>query len=490
MKKAESTNQQLSRFDVTLVTLILLSFMGGVIALFGSDSLLGATQVAMMMIGFFAALIGYKNGVTWADLEQSIIKSSAKTTGPILIFLSIGSLIGSLMLSGAVPTLLYFGLNTLSPTYFYPLTCIICALVSICIGSSWTTAATVGVALIGVSYGFSLSPEITAGAIISGAYFGDKMSPLSETTNLAPSMAGSDLFAHIRHMAWSSVPSFFVALIIFFIIGLNSSAMVGSQESINNFLITLDEYFNISWVNLIPVLILLWLAVKKCPAFLAIVGVSLLACLFTYLFQYEVLVRFIGDETAIDSVSIIKSFWLVLYDGFNINTSNQNVDNLLSRGGMSSMVNMVWLVIASMMMTGVLQRIGYIDALLRSMLKMVKSTGSLIATTMATCFGVNVLTGDQYMSIVLPGQMWKSEYRKHNLENVNLSRTLEDAGTLTSPLIPWNACGVYMAGTLAVATFDYLPYVFFNLINPIVALLFAFMNIKITRISSTKELQV
>ena len=454
--------------------------MGGVIALFGSDALAGATQVAMMIIGFLAALVGLKNGLTWAQIEQSIIASSAKTTGPILIFLSIGALIGGLMLSGAVPSLLYYGLNLLSPTYFYALSCLICALVAICIGSSWTTAATIGVALVGVSYGFSLSPDITAGAIVSGAYFGDKMSPLSETTNLAPSIAGSDLFAHIRYMAWVSLPSFAITVTLFFIIGINGSANSGSQESIGAFIQTLDENFSISPINLIPVAILLWLAVKQVPAFLAIMGISLLACVFAVLFQTEALIRFANNS---DLLSIVKALWRVLYDGFNIDTDNESVNNLLSRGGMASMVNMAWLVIASMMMTGILERIGFIAVLMRMMLRLVSSTGSLIASTMATCFGVNVLTGDQYMSIVLPGQMWKSEFERRGLANVNLSRTLEDAGTLTSPLIPWNACGVYMAGTLAVSTIAYLPYCFFNLINPVIALLFAFMNIKIARLN-------
>jgi len=453
--------------------------MGGVIALFGSDALAGATQVAMMIIGFAAALIGLKNGLTWAQIEQSIIASSAKTTGPILIFLSIGALIGSFMLSGAVPSLLYYGLKILSPTYFYALSCLICALVAICIGSSWTTAATIGVALIGVSYGFSLSAEITAGAIVSGAYFGDKMSPLSETTNLAPSVAGSELFAHIRYMAWVSLPSFAITLTLFLIIGLNGAAQSGSQESIVAFIQTLDENFRISPINLIPVMLLLWLAIKQTPAFLAIMGVTLLACVFAVLFQAEALLSFAKGG---DLLAIVEALWIVLYDGFAINTDNESVNILLSRGGMASMVNMVWLVIASMMMTGVLERIGFIAVLMRLMMTLVSSTGSLIASTMATCFGVNVLTGDQYMSIVLPGQMWKTEFERRGLANVNLSRTLEDAGTLTSPLIPWNACGVYMAGTLAVTTFAYLPYCFFNLINPVIALLFAFMNVKIARL--------
>ncbi|WP_082768890.1 Na+/H+ antiporter NhaC [Paraglaciecola hydrolytica] len=458
--------------------------MGVVIGIFGSDALMGATQVAMMMIGFLAALVGLKNGLSWAQIEQSIIHSSTKIVGPILIFLSIGALIGSFMLSGAVPSLLYYGLNILSPTYFYPLTCLICALVATCIGSSWTTAATIGVALIGVSYGFNLSPEITAGAIISGAYFGDKMSPLSETTNLAPAIAGSELFEHIRHMAWVSIPSFILAVMGFLIIGLNAPISAGSQAGIVAFVQTLDQHFVISPINLIPMALLLWLALKRVPAFVAIMGVSLLACVFSLIFQYDALLTFAGDSKV---SHVIKAFWLVLFDGFNISTQNADVDLLLSRGGMASMVSMVWLVIASMMMTGVLEKIGYIAVLMRLMLKAVHSTGSLIASTMATCLGVNIVTGDQYMSLVLPGHMWKSEYNKRQLANVNLSRTLEDAGTLSSPLIPWNACGVYMAGTLAVTTVAYLPYCFFNLMNPLIALIFAFLNIKIIQLNAVNS---
>jgi Na+:H+ antiporter, NhaC family len=461
---------------------ILLSVMGAVIGIFGSDALSGATQVAMLVIGFLAALVGLKNGVSWTQLEQSIVASSAKTVSPNLIFLAIGALIGSLMLSGAVPSLLYYGLSILSPTYFYPLCCLICALVATCIGSSWTTAATIGVALIGVSYGFNLSPDITAGAIVSGAYFGDKMSPLSETTNLAPAVAGSELFEHIRHMAWVSLPSFSLAVLLFLFLGLREPVSTGSQTDIIAFVQTLEQHFVISPINLIPIVLLLWLAIKRVPAFLAIMGVSLLACGFTVVFQYQALLTFAGSE---QSLQLVKALWVALFQGFSIETTNASVNDLLSRGGMAAMVNMVWLVLASMMMTGVLQKIGYIDVIMRLMLRFVHSTFSLISSTMATCIGVNVVTGDQYMSLVLPGHMWQGEYAKRQLDSVNLSRTLEDAGTLTSPLIPWNACGVFMAGTLTVATIAYLPYCFFNLINPVIALLFAFFNIKILQLKQT-----
>ncbi|WP_019530315.1 Na+/H+ antiporter NhaC [Dasania marina] len=475
-------NKPLSLTDTLIITFALLILLGGAISLFGGDSLSGPTQVAMLLIGFTAALVGLKNGLEWEGIEKRIVECTSRTVGPNLIFLSIGSLIGALMLSGAVPTLLYAGLSILSPTFFYPLSCLICALVALSIGSSWTTAATIGVGLIGVSYGFALSPEITAGAIISGAYFGDKMSPLSETTNLAPAVAGSSLFPHIRHMMWVSVPSFVLCLIIFTGLGLTSTLESGSQEQIAAFLATLDYHFSIAWYNLLPIILLLAMAILKVPAFLAIVGGTIIAIVFAILFQSEAIVSFaniLQPGAALDTLHFFKTLLAALVDGFVIHTDNPAVNDLLSRGGMVSMINMVWLVLCSMMMTGVLEKVGYIQKIMNLLIVFISSTGSLIATTMATCMSVNLLTGDQYLSLVLPGQMWKEEYKKRKLAAINLSRTLEDSGTITSPLIPWNACGVFMASTLGVATFAYLPFCFFNLINPLIALSYGFLNIKI-----------
>lgn len=475
-------NKPLSLTDTLIISFALLALLGGAISLFGGDALTGPTQVAMLLIGFIGSMVGLKNGIGWEAIEQRIVECTSRTVGPNLIFLSIGSLIGALMLSGAVPTLLYAGLSILSPTFFYPLCCLICALVALSIGSSWTTAATIGVGLIGVSYGFSLSPAITAGAIISGAYFGDKMSPLSETTNLAPAVAGSSLFPHIHHMIWVSGPSFISCLVIFTAIGLSSSLEAGSQEQINAFLATLDHHYNIAWYNLLPIILLLAMAIMKVPAFLAIVGGTMIAIVFAILFQNDVILTFahiVQPEASINLLNFCKTLLAALVNGFEIHTENQAVNELLSRGGMASMINMVWLVLCSMMMTGVLEKVGYIQKIMNLLVIFISSTGSLIATTMATCLSVNVLTGDQYLSIVLPGQMWKEEYKKRKLAAINLSRTLEDSGTITSPLIPWNACGVFMASTLGVGTLAYLPFCFFNFINPLIALSYGFLNIKI-----------
>ncbi len=470
--------RKLSALDALLVGAVLLALIAGSLSLF-DDPMSGPLQLALIMVGCFAALIGMKNGIGWNELESEITATNAKTVGPIFIFLSIGVLIGAFILAGTVPTLLYAGLSLLSPAFFYPLACLICAIVSICIGSSWTTAATIGVGLMGTAHGFGLSAEITAGAVVAGAYFGDKMSPLSDTTNLAPAVAGSDLFAHIRHMAWVSLPSFLIALVLFSILALTAEVHGEMVSNIAALKGELAASFNIAWYNLIPLLALLGLSVRKVPAFPAIMLCSALACLFAVLFQAPVIERFMEGSGQSGLLMVVKALWTVMATGFVSQSGNEVVDSLLSRGGMAGMVFMAFLVFCSMMMTAVLERIGFIRYLLGLVVRGVHSVGALIGATLATSIGVNVLTGDQYLSLVLPGQMWKEEYRLRGLAAVNLSRTIEDGGTVTSSLIPWNACGVYMAATLGVATLSYAPFAFFNWINPLIALVYGIFCIKI-----------
>ncbi|WP_372866990.1 Na+/H+ antiporter NhaC [Pseudomonas sp.] len=470
--------RKLSALDALLVGAVLLALIAGSLSLF-DDPMSGPLQLALIMVGCFAALIGMKNGVTWGELEREIVATNAKTVGAIFIFLSIGVLIGAFIIAGTVPTLLYAGLSLLSPAFFYPLACLICAIVSLCIGSSWTTAATIGVGLMGTAHGFGLSAEITAGAVVAGAYFGDKMSPLSETTNLAPAVVGSDLFAHIRHMSWVSVPSFLIALVLFSILALTADIQGEAVSNVGELKAQLAGSFNIAWYNLIPLLALLGLSVRKAPAFPAIMLCSILACVFAVLFQAPVIERFMADSGQTGALMVVKALWTVMATGFVSSSGNEVVDSLLSRGGMAGMVFMAFLVFCSMMMTAVLERIGFIRFLLALIVRSVHSVGALIGATLATSIGVNVLTGDQYLSLVLPGQMWKEEYRLRGLAAVNLSRTIEDGGTVTSALIPWNACAVYMAATLGVATLSYAPFAFFNWINPIIALIYGIFCIKI-----------
>lgn len=472
-----------SALDALLVGGALLALIAGALSLF-DNPMGGALQLALIMVGCFAALIGMKNGIGWSELESEIVSTNAKIIGAIFIFLSIGVLIGAFIVSGTVPTLLYAGLSLLSPAFFYPLACLICAIVSLCIGSSWTTAATIGVGLMGTAHGFGLSPEITAGAVVAGAYFGDKMSPLSETTNLAPSVVGVDLFAHVRHMTWVSVPSLLIALCLFSVLALTADVQGDAQSNVPALQAQLRESFDIAWYNLIPLLALLVMSVRKVPAFPAIMLSAALACVFAVLFQGAAIDRFMGDSELTGATRTITALWTVMATGFSISSGNEVVDSLLSRGGMAGMVFMAFLVFCSMMMTAVLERIGFIRYLLSLIVRGVHSVGALIGATLATSIGVNVLTGDQYLSLVLPGQMWKEEYRRRRLAAVNLSRTLEDGGTVTSALIPWNACGVYMAATLGVATLAYAPFAFFNWINPLIALIYGIFCIKILPLAS------
>ena len=477
------TSRSLSHIDALLITVLLLGLVGGAIALFGNDSLSGPTQVALFLTGMCTAFIGLKNGVKWQAIESSIRSTVDQAIIPLLVFLAVGCLIAALMLSGAVPTLLYAGLGLFNPALFYPLACILTALVALATGSSWTTAATIGVALIGVSIGFDLSPAVTAGAVISGAYFGDKMSPLSETTNLASAVSNSDLIDHIKHMTWVSGPSFIIALILFTIINLSDASALGSQDRIDEIRASLSALFNLNPLTLAPVALLLYLSAKNLPALLTIVLSTVLAIVVAFIFQAEMIEITIG---ATQSEGTITMLWQILATGFVLNSGVEVLDELLSRGGMESMVNMLWLVVCSMTMTGVLKAVGYIQYLLDAIVKFIHTTRGLVAATIGSSISVNALTGDQYLSIVLPGQMWREEYKNRNLASKNLSRALEDGGTLTSPLIPWNACAVFMAGTLGVATLDYLPFVFFCLINPVLAILMASWNIGIAKADVTE----
>ncbi|MCI5107999.1 MAG: Na+/H+ antiporter NhaC [Pseudomonadales bacterium] len=445
--------------------------------LFGEDASYGPNQIALCFGAAVAAMIGWRNGQTWSEIEESIVTGITVSMKPILILFSVGLLIGSWIMSGTVPTMIYYSLLILDPAIFYMATCIICALIALSIGSSWTVAGTVGIALIGAAAGLGLSVEITAGAIISGAYFGDKMSPLSETTNLAPAVAGTDLFTHIGHMVWTTLPSITIALILFAIIGFN----IDGTDNAENLAITmqlLDENFVLNPLMLLPVIVLLVMANKRLPPIPTIMTGAFIGVGLALIFQRPAIFNLAG-EAPNAFFALFKGVWYTLFDGFVLDSGNATLDDLMTRGGMSSMLNTVWLILCAMVFGAVMDHTGLLRCLVTYALSFVHSTGSLIATTIATCIGANIITSDQYIAVVLPGRMYKLEYENRNLDMKNLSRTLEDAGTVTSPLVPWNTCGAYMAGTLGVATFAYLPYCFFNLINPVVAMIYGFTNFKV-----------
>lgn len=448
--------------------------------LFGDESSLGANQIALILCTGLAAIVGIKNGYSWKEIEEGIRDGIGHSIGAILILFAVGSMIGTWILAGTVPAMVYWGMKFLSADYFYAQSCILCALVALSIGSSWTTAGTLGIGLIGIAGGMGLSIEITAGAIISGAYFGDKLSPLSETTNMAAAVAEAELFAHIRNMLWTTVPSFILASTAFLIIGLGGAG--STDEVLTPPLGSIERYFDVSWYIFIPIVALLGMARAKVPAFPAILISALIGAVMAVIFQAELVIA-LANGTGQESLSLlyIKGVWVALVSGYDANFGVALLDNLLSKGGMSSMLNTVWLILSAMAFGGVLQKTRILESLFKLLKKLITGANSAIITSMATCLGINVVTGDQYMAIVLPGRMYQAEFKRLNLSSLTLSRALEDAGTISSPLIPWNTCGAYMSATLGVATISYLPYVLFNLINIVLAFLFATMGWFIVR---------
>ncbi len=471
-----------SMLDAFIPVISLVVLLATAVVYFGNDSSYGPNQISLLLAMGIAAVIGIKNGYRWHDIEKAIISGISLSLGAVLILLAVGSLIGTWLLSGTVPTMIYYGLQILDPSWFYAAACIICGIVALSIGSSWTTAATIGVALIGIAQGLSLDPAITAGAVISGAYFGDKMSPLSETTNLAPAIAGSELFAHIRYMFWTTVPSISTALVLFLILGF-SEEPTATTSSISDLSNQLAQQFNISLFNLMPLVVLLFLAIKKVPAFPAVAIGALMGGLWAVLFQQELILRLANGNTDVLTANI-KVVWAAFFDGVVIATGNTELDKLLSGGGMSKMLNTVWLIVCALSFGAVLEHLGMLRKFVNVILATAKSTGSLIASTVATCIGTNLITADQYISIVMPGRMYKEEYQRRGLHPLVLSRTLEDSGTITSPLIPWNTCGAYMYSVLLVNPLDYIFYCFFNLMNPILAVIYGFIGFNIKKIAT------
>lgn len=476
-----STPKTPTLFDALLPVISLILLLGLAVYLFGSDAIGGPTQIVLIMGTAVAAIVAIRNGHNWAEVQQAIVDGIGTAMGAILILLSVGALIGAWLISGTVPSLIYYGLDLLDPQYFFAATCLICAITSLATGSSWTTAGTLGVALIGVAMGLGLSPAIAAGAVISGAYFGDKMSPLSDTTNLAPAVAGSELFEHIRHMLWTTGPSFIIALILFLAVGfgVDAEANVGSIEVLQA---TLDRSFNITLWTLVPLALVLWLAIRKAPPLPTILAGALLGAVLAAFLQPQVVLAFADSPGVAVPLALAKGVWLALANGYVSATGVAEVDELLSRGGMSSMLTTIWLILAALSFGAVMEHAGLLLRLIQSTLKAAKSTGSLVATTIVSCIGMNIVAADQYISIVLPGKMYKAEFQRRGLEAKNLSRVLEDSGTLTSALVPWNTCGAYMAATLGVATVAYLPFAFFNLVNPLVSLVYGVTGFSITKL--------
>ena len=463
---AEGSPRRPGLFESLLPVVCLVLFLGANVLLFD-----GTPHVPLILGTTAACLMGLRLGHSWKSLEGGLVKGVSMAIQACLILMIIGMLIGTWIVSGIVPTMIYYGLKLLSPSIFLVTACAICSLISLATGSSWSTAGTVGVALIGVGQGLGLPLPLVAGAIISGSYLGDKMSPLSDTTNLAPAVAGAELFDHIRHMVYTSAPSFLTSLVLYGVIGAfyqQDALQAGSIESI---LKALESSFYLSPLLLVPPLLVIAMVIFRLPALPALLGGTAVGAVFAWVFQSIPFARILAAAQT----------------GFVSRTGLDAVDSLLSRGGMESMMPTVALVICALSFGGVMEKTGMLAEIARSVLRLAKSTGSLVLCTLATCITMNIIAPDQYLSIVVPGRMYRDAFRERGLAPKNLSRCLEDAGTLSSALVPWNTGGAYMWATLGVYPFAYLPFAFFNLLNPVISAFLGFTGLTMHRIEEQEE---
>jgi len=459
------TKREATLFEALIpIVFTIALLMYTVLPVFGVDGEVHIPLVLGAMVT--AAMAIWRLGYTWKEVEDGIVSTIADTMQAIIILAIIGMIIGTWILGGIVPTLIYYGLQILTPALFLVAACLLCCVVSLATGSSWTTAGTVGIALMGVAAGLGVNPGAAAGAIISGAYFGDKMSPLSDTTNLAPAMAGSNLFDHVKHMIYTTSVSLTIALIGFGILGAGYAGKELDVSAINEILELMRQNFAINPLLLLVPIIVIVMVAKKVPAVPGLFIGTILGGIVAMIFQGA---SFAGVMDA-------------MQNGVVSETGNEMLDELLTRGGYQSMMWTISLILAALTFGGMLEKTGMLESIGKVVLKYAKSTGALVTATIVTSIITNIMAGDQYLAIVLPGKMYKDEYHKRGLAPRNLSRCLEDAGTLTSPLIPWNTCGAAMSTYLAVPTIQYLPYCFLNLVNPIVSIIFGYTGITMMKL--------
>ncbi|BDD11250.1 sodium:proton antiporter [Fulvitalea axinellae] len=453
-----------------------------VLLMFKDDALSGSNQIILLFAAAVVVLIAMSRlGYDWETIQDGIVKTISTAMPSILIMLMIGALTGTWLISGIVPAMIYYGLDFLNPKVFLLAACVISAIVSMATGSSWTTIGTIGVALLGIGKALGFSEGIVAGAIISGGYFGDKLSPMSETTNLAPAVAGTDLFTHIRSMMKTNIPTFSITIVIFTILGFmyDAGEVVHGPEVLQA---ALASKFDITPLLFIVPAFVLVLIVKKAPALPALFLGMLLGCVFAAIFQPGIIAEIgkgivDGREVSSLTASAIGAFQAMFGD-VSITTDNAQVNDLLSSGGMAGMMNTIWLIICAMVFGGAMEASGMLSRISEAIISKAQSTGSLITSTVGSCFFFNLTASDQYLAIVVPGKMFADAYRKRGIGPEVLSRSLEDAGTVTSVLIPWNTCGAYQSNVLGVATWAYLPYCFFNWLSPIVNIIFGYLFVK------------
>ncbi|PSR08888.1 MAG: Na+/H+ antiporter NhaC [Candidatus Arcticimaribacter sp.] len=477
----QATKPTITLWEALLPVVILVLLLSFNVTVYGDDALGGSNQFILLIGAAVAAIVGFRNKVTYDQMIEAIGSNLKSTTGAILILLFVGALAGTWLLSGIIPAMIYYGLQILHPSIFLPACIAICAIISIATGSSWTTSATVGIALIGIGRALEIPVGMVAGAVISGAYFGDKLSPLSDTTNLAPAMAGSDLFTHIRYMTHTTVPSIIITLIVFLILGFFQNTSGAADTDI--LLTSIKESFTINLgLFLVPVLVI-FLIIRKTPPLAALLAGTLLGGLFALIFQPDLVVKIAG-ATTLSVISAYQGVMNAIIGDISVTTSNELLNDLFSSGGMKGMLGTIWLIVCAMVFGGIMDAIGGLQRLSNALLSIAQSTFQLFASTAASCVVINLTASDQYLSIVLPGKMFNKAFADKNLAPENLSRTLEDAGTVTSVLIPWNTCGAYQSGVLGVGVGEYFIYAIFNWLSPIMTLIYAYFGIKIKKIVS------
>ncbi|HEX5163832.1 MAG TPA: Na+/H+ antiporter NhaC [Thermomicrobiales bacterium] len=470
-----------SMLDAVIPVVALIALISLSVYLYGVDSTNGPLQVSIFTAAVVAGLVAHKNGYAYADLGDAAIGGISTAMGAIFILLAVGALIGTWNMAGTIPTIVDYGIRLLDPAWFYLAVALICAITGAVTGSSWTTAGTLGVAFVGMAHIIGVNPEITAGAVISGGYFGDKMSPLSETTILTPSLVGGlTTGQHIRAMAWSTGPAFAISAVLFLIISLNTDVSSSTAE-IDEARAVLNDSFNISIINLLPVALLIAFSVKKFPAFLSIFLTALFSGVLAGFTQRDQVIQFANDPDLSTPLAILKGIYGSMATGYVSSTGNEGVDMLFSRGGMSSMLSTVWIILGALAFGAIMEHAGFLNRLVETLLEKATSGGALVASVIGTAIGLNIIAADQYIAIVLPARSFRVEFRRRGYQPQVLSRTVEDSGTVTSVLIPWNSCGAYHTGVLGISTFQYFPYCFLNIINPILSLAYGFTGFRMEK---------
>ena len=469
---------QISLTTALLPLFFLVVLLSYNVIVYGDDALNGSNQFILLIGGAIAAIIGFKKRISYDSMLEKIADNLKSVTGALLILLFVGALSGTWLISGIIPAMIYYGLQILHPSIFLPACIVICAIISISTGSSWTTSATVGIALIGIGSVLKIPLGMVAGAIISGAYFGDKLSPLSDTTNLAPAMAGGELFDHIKYMAYTTVPSILITLIVFLILNLTQNYSV--LPDTGELLAAIREKFTINfWLFLVPITVIM-LIVKKTPPLVALLIGTLMGALFAIFFQPQILLEITGSKTLNSNIAY-KAILDAISVSTQVNTNNAILNDLFISGGMEGMLGTIWLIICAMVFGGIMDAIGALKVISNALLSWAKNTFQLFASTVASCLAINLTASDQYLSIVIPGKMFTKAYEDRNLAPENLSRTLEDSGTVTSVLIPWNTCGAYQSGVLGVSVLEYFFFAIFNWLSPLMTLIYAALSIRIAK---------